>query len=35
MFTTQLATLIVARTALLLLDFRLAEKPRKEKGQHS
>lgn len=35
MFTTQLAALIMARTALPLLDFRLAEKPRKEKGQQS
>lgn len=34
-FTTQLATLIVARTALPLLDFRLVEKPGKEKGQQS
>lgn len=35
MFTTQLATLIVTHTELPLLDFRLAEKPRKEKGQQS
>lgn len=33
-FTEQLATLLMARTDLPLLDFRLAEKKRKQKDQH-